>query len=271
MSRDNETGSWGKKLETSVLWWLAGTGTLLAIIAAFLIGLALDSPSAQAQEAGGVYAADIAVVSATCGGGTISITVGPDGNDIRRVEVTGLMYILPQPIGLVVEVPAGDVPIVDGSFVAEQTLDSPVGPVTAFIEGTFSGDSVSGILGVRQFQSICAPSYTATLQAPGATPTPTACPAGEVPVDGGCATATLPPALTPTITPPITSTSMPGTVAEPTATPTALAGAVAALPSVGSGAGGGLATPWVALATVGLALALAAGAVAYRLRAREAD
>ena len=160
--------------------WLVAGGALA--VAMLLSAFVFRPDTVHGQEPGGVYAGTIEFVTASCGGGAISLTVGPDGNDIRTTEITGLMYILPEPIDIVNDVGPGELPIAGGSFVSETPLEGPTGPLVAFIEGSFEGTTLTGTLGVREFQDLCAPTYSAELQEGAAVDEPV--PDAEEPTDG---------------------------------------------------------------------------------------
>ena len=132
-----------------------------AVVGVFLFRLDLAAPRALAQEPNGVYEGAIEVLDPLCGGGTVRITVGPDGTDIRLIEAIGLNYII-EGLHLIFPFGPGEVPIVDGSFLGEGTL----GPFTTFLEGTFSEQKIIGRVGARQFEATCAPTYSAQLLRP---------------------------------------------------------------------------------------------------------
>lgn len=129
---------------SSILRWVAGGGVLA--IAVLLVGLALAGGTAHAAD-DGVYTGTASVVSDVegeqCGGGTIAITVS--GNTITSFIVDGSF--------------AGGVPLDDFQLLPDITLTitddvvnetfEPLPGVATVLDGTFSGDTFTGTLGVE--------------------------------------------------------------------------------------------------------------------------
>lgn len=125
----------------SLLRWVAGGGALA--IAVLLVGLALAGGTAHAAD-DGVYTGTASVVEeGQCGGGTIAITVS--GNTITSFIVDGSF--------------AGGVPLNDFQLLPDITLTitddvvnetfEPLPGVATVLDGTFSGDTFTGTLGVE--------------------------------------------------------------------------------------------------------------------------
>ncbi|MEX2160105.1 MAG: hypothetical protein WEB04_11950 [Dehalococcoidia bacterium] len=164
-----------------------------AAVAVLLAGLAFGATGAQAQTAGESYGGPIEVlVAGTCGGGSITLTVGDDGASITEVSLDGL-YVGPVLVNALATPPGGafvvalDPPIEiadDGSF--EQTVQ-PVPGVDADFAGQFDGDTVTGTLGVAALDCVDVPfSGEAGVVPPTSTPgpTPTATAAAVLPKTG---------------------------------------------------------------------------------------
>ncbi len=216
------------KLKAGLLALLAGAAALA--VAVLVIGLAAGSTSVQAQEAGATYGGSVDVlVAGTCGGGSITLTVGDDGASITQLTFDGtyvggvFVNTLSTPPGgpFVIALATPIAIAADGSF--SQTIQ-PVPGVDATIQGQFTDSTVTGTFGAAALTCVDVPfSAEASVVPPTSTPAPA-----------------------------------------PTAAPTA----AAVLPTTGGGAAGsgdstGL---WLALAAAAGALMLAAG-IALRRRA----
>ncbi len=223
------------KLKVGLLALLAGAAALA--VAVLVIGLAAGSTSVQAQEAGATYGGPVDVlVAGTCGGGSITLTVGDDGASITQLTLEGtyvgrvFVNTLSTPPGgpFVIALATPIAIAADGSF--SQTIQ-PVPGIDADIQGQFTDSTVTGTFGVTALTCV------------------------DVPFSAE--TGVVPPTSTPA---PATSTPAPAAPAAPTA--------AAVLPTAGGGSAGsgdstGLA---VALAAAAGALMLAAG-LALRRRA----
>ena len=148
----SQTDSPERKLKVGLLALLPGAAALA--VAVLLVGLAAGSTGVQAQEAGATYTGSVDVlVEATCGGGTISLTVSDDGASISQLVLDGtyvgavLVNTLSDPAGgpFVVALDPGIAIAEDGSF--SETIQ-PVPGVDADFQGQFEDDTVSGSFGV---------------------------------------------------------------------------------------------------------------------------
>lgn len=145
------------------LRWLAGGGVLA--IAVLLFSVALTTTTVQAAG-DGVYNATASVVEeGQCGGGTIDITVS--NNTITRIFIDG---------SIVGGVPLDDFDIPDLSIAivgdAVNETFEPLPGLATTLEVTFSGDSVSGVIGVESLMCVGI-AFSGTLAAGGGMSAPT--------------------------------------------------------------------------------------------------
>ena len=183
----SKTDSAERKLKVGLLALLPGAAALA--VAVLLVGLAAGSTGVQAQEAGATYTGSVDVlVEATCGGGTISLTVSDDGASITQLVLDGtyvgavLVNTLSDPAGgpFVVPLDPGIAIGEDGSF--SETIQ-PVPGVDADFQGQFEDDTVSGSFGVTALSCVDVTfSATVAAEAPAPTAAPTA--AGALPTTG---------------------------------------------------------------------------------------
>lgn len=184
IQKDSQEG----KLKVGLLALLAGAAAFA--VAVLLIGLAAGSTGVQAQEAGTSYGGTVNVlVAGTCGGGSITVTVGADGASITQLTFDGtyvggvLVNGLSVPPGgpFVIALPTPIAIAAGGSF--NQTIQ-PVPGVDAIIQGQFTGTTVTGTFGVTALACVNVPfSAEAGVVPPTSTPAPapaTAPPAAPV-------------------------------------------------------------------------------------------
>jgi len=162
----SETDAPERTLKVGLLAMLAGA----AALAVLLVGPAAGPTGVQAQEAGATYTGPVERVDPTCGGGTVSFTVSEDGSSITQLVLDGF-YIgdirfprLPNP-PFVVALNPGILIGADGSF----SGGTQPSAFTAYIEGQFDGDTLSGgfTLGI----GACFVPFSAQLVAAVAAPT----------------------------------------------------------------------------------------------------
>ena len=177
------------KVRGGLIALLAGT----AAVAVLLVGLVVASTGAQAQEAGESYGGSVDVlVAATCGGGSIVLTVGDDGASITEIALDGtyvggvLVNTLSDPPGgpFVITVDPPIAVAADGSF---SESFQPIAGVDADIEGQFDGTTVTGTFGVAALTCVDVPfSGEAGVVPPTSTPAPapTATAAAALPTTG---------------------------------------------------------------------------------------
>lgn len=186
----SETDSPERTLKVGLLAMLAGA----AALAVLLVGLAAGSTGVQAQEAGVTYGGPVEVlVAATCGGGSMTLTVGDDGASITQFTFDGtyvggiLVNTLSDPPGGPFVIPV-DPPIAiaaDGSF--SQTIQ-PIPGVDAVIQGQFTDSTVTGTIGVAALSCVDVPfSAEAGVVPPTSTPAPATAPTATraLPATGG--------------------------------------------------------------------------------------
>ena len=164
------------KIQGGLIALVAG----VAAIAVLLVGLTAGSTGVRAQEAGASYGGPVDVlVAGTCGGGSITGTVGDDGASITQVTLDGT-YVGGVLVNGLSDPPGGpfvitpDPPIAiaaDGSF--SDTIE-PLPGVDADIEGQFEGDTVTGTFGVVALSCVDVPFSAEAGVVP---PTSTAAPA----------------------------------------------------------------------------------------------
>ena len=166
-----QTDSREGKLKVGLLALLAGA----AAVAVLLIGLAAGSTGVQAQQAGTSYGGPVNVlVAGTCGGGSITLTVGGDGASITQLTLDGtyvggvLVNGLSVPPGgpFVIALQTPIAIAADGSFSATV---QPVPNVDAAIQGQFTGSTVTGTFGVTALSCVDVP-FSATATAATAAP-----------------------------------------------------------------------------------------------------
>jgi hypothetical protein len=187
-----QTDSQEGKLKVGPLALLAGAAAFA--VAVLLISLAAGSTGVQAQEAGTSYGGTVNVlVAGTCGGGSITVTVGADGASITQLTFDGtyvggvLVNGLSVPPGgpFVIALPTPIAIAAGGSF--NQTIQ-PVPGVDAIIQGQFTGTTVTGTFGVTALACVNVPfSAEAGVVPPTSTPAPAAAPtaAAVLPKTGG--------------------------------------------------------------------------------------
>ena len=179
-----------KRLRLGLLG-LLGAGALA--VAVLLIGLAAGSTGVQAQEGGASYGGPVDVlVAATCGGGSITLTVSDDAASITELTFDGtyvgavLVNTLSDPPGgpFVITLATPIAIAADGSFT--QTIQ-PLPGVDAEITGQFTGTTVTGTFGVASLSCVDVPfSAEEGVVPPTSTPAPapTATAAAALPTTG---------------------------------------------------------------------------------------